>query len=214
MTTPTRNPLTHATRSLTRGIAFMAVLLLTCFQVAADDFSDAGHPAGSCANREGAEEFLSTLPLIPIEGIWEYPADEVALMVVREPMIKGRFGIFLVESVDCRLYPGMRLGWIEESPKSGKFRISLSSRLRNGIPAGHIEGVATLADGNESLLIEMPQVKLSLSPSLLLPTLWNRLRLAVRLKVKDPLEQLPQGWIRTFPSYDLNGSRRNHPRYL
>lgn len=180
----------------------------------ASDFSEAGHPAGACANRGCAEEYLGNMPLLPVEGIWEYPADEVALMVVRDPHAKGRYGIYLLESVDCRLTPGMRLGWIEESAQSNKFRIGLSSRLHKGLPAAPNEGLATLTEDGESLLIEMPKLKVSLAPAAVLPVLWNKLRLFARVSSRNPLDRLPEGWVRKFPSYDSNGSQRKNPRYL
>lgn len=176
--------------------------------------ADTRYPEKICADRGVAEEFLSPLPLRPLEGLWEYPADEVTVMVIRDADAKGRYNILLVEAVDCRLTPGMCLGWIEESADKSRFRISLSSKIHKGVPAGHMQGLATLNADADALIIEMPKVKLSLSPSLVLPSLWNYLRLSVRMSTKNPLDRLPQGWIKVFPSYDGNGSSGRYIRYL
>ncbi|MDE7080251.1 MAG: hypothetical protein K2O78_01155 [Muribaculaceae bacterium] len=176
--------------------------------------ADTRSPQKICADREVAEEFLRPLPLRPLEGLWEYPADEVTVMVIRDADAKGRYNILLVEAVDCRLVPGMCLGWIEESADKSRFRISLSSKIHKGVPAGHMQGLATLNADADALIIEMPKVKVSLSPSLVLPSLWNYLRLSVRMSTKNPLDRLPQGWIKVFPSYDGNGSSSRYIRYL
>lgn len=167
-----------------------------------------------CRNRGVAEERLASLPLRALEGIWEFPADEVALVVLRIPEQKGRYGVYLLESVDCRLWPGMQLGWLEESADPKKFRISLSSRINKGLPVGNMQGMATLGKDADILTIEMPKVKLSFTPSVLLPSLWNMLKLSTRLSTRNPLERLPEGWVKTFPSYDGSGSSRRYIRYL
>lgn len=170
--------------------------LLSCFPASSD--------VPVIADRGEAERLLSELPLNEIEGIWEYPADEVAVMVVRDESAKGRYAICLVESVDCRLYPGQRLGWIEESPDVRKFRISLCSVLNpGGIPGQFKEGMAILSDRGDVLQIEMPKLKLTFNPSIVFPAFWNKLRLNLRVKSTDPLERLPEGWVKTFPTETL-----------
>ncbi|MDE6010312.1 MAG: hypothetical protein K2F87_02540 [Muribaculaceae bacterium] len=194
----------------------LAMPLFTALTASAapTDFETAGHPTGACADRGRAEEYLTGLPLGRVEGIWEYPADETAVMVIADPMRKGAYGIFLVETTDCRLTPGMLLGRLEESPNSEKFKISLCSRLAGGLPTGWQEGLASLSQTGDALLIEMPKLKLSLNPSMVLPVLWNRLRLNLRVKHTDPLDRLPEGWIRVFPTADGNSADLSHPRYL
>ncbi len=195
-------------------IFFTLISVLVPATISAQGFADTRYPEKICADRGMAEDFLRTLPLRPLEGLWEYPADEVAVMVIRDADAKGRYNIFLVEAVDCRLSPGMCLGWIEESADKSRFRISLSSKIHKGLPAGHMQGLATLNADADALVIEMPKVKLTLSPSLVLPSLWNYLRLSVRLSSKNPLDRLPRGWIKVFPSYDGNGSSSRYVRYL
>lgn len=169
---------------------------------------------GSFHDRGEAEALISTLPLKPIEGIWEYPADEIALMVIRDNTHKGRYRILHVESIDCRLFPGMELGWIEESPDKSKFKIYLCSHLCDGLPGDRRQGLATLSANGESLIIEMPEVKFKISPSIIFPTLWNKLRLSLRVNSTNPLDKLPEGWIKTFPGYELEGTTPDSPRYL
>ncbi len=154
------------------------------------------------ADRGQAEEMIVDLPLHPVEGIWEYPADEVALMVLRDTDRKGLFKIYYVEGTDCRLYPGQSVGEIEETAERSKFKISLCSRISDGLPGHSQTGVATLSEQDDRLIIEMPRLKLKFSPSVIFPTLWNKLRLNMRIHTSDPLDKLPEGWIKTFPSAD------------
>lgn len=195
---------------------FNIILLLAAASTASLHAEDASlwSAAGICTDRGVAEQHLASLPLRPVEGIWEYPADEVALLVIRIPGEKGRYGVYLLESVDCRLWPGMQLGWLEESADRMKFRISLSSKLHKGIPVGHMQGVATLGKNADMLTIDMPKVKFTITPSVLLPSLWNMLRLSVRLTTRNPLDRLPEGWVKTFPSFDGDGSSSRYTRYL
>lgn len=195
-------------------ILTMAVSMATAPEASAGDFASSGYPPASCRDRGEAELFLSRMPLAPVEGIWEYPADEVALMVVRNRSLKGIYDVYLVESVDCRLHPGMHLGRLEESPDERKFKISLSSKISKGTPVIDNTGLALLSESGEALTIDMPELKFSFSPALILPALWNRLRLSVRTRLRNPLDRLPDGWIKTYPSTDGNGSDTRRPRYL
>lgn len=177
-----------------------------------------GNPASpasilsSFRDRDEAQRMLGGLPLHDIEGIWEYPADEAAVAILRDERAKGRYLILWVEGVDCRLYPGRELGWIESSPDTGKFRISLSSALSpGGVPGQFKEGLASLTDDGGTLLIEMPRLKLSFNPSIVFPTFWNKLRLNLRVKYSDPLDRLPEGWIKTFPA---DSALPRNPVYL
>lgn len=166
------------------------------------------------SDRSTAETYLSTLPLSPVEGIWEYPAEETAVMILADDEQKGRYNIYYLEGIDCRLYPGLKIGSLESSPSAQKFKISLCSNLSGGLPGVFQTGLATLSDQQDALYLEMPKIKISVNPSLVLPVLWNKLRLNLRIRTTDPLDKLPVGWIKTYPTYDLNGSTRPHIRYL
>lgn len=178
------------------------------------DFDDSGYPKGGCANIIAAQNLCSNIPLSPLEGIWEYPADEVTLMILRNMWEKGRYDVYVVEAVDCRLDAGMRIGYAVDSADPNQFKLALCSKMKSGIPGGFINCLAKLDRNGESLRIQAPKVKLTLNPSVVLPVLWNKLRIGVRLKTSDPMENFPEGWIRVYPSYDGNGSSLSHPRYL
>ena len=51
----------------------------------------------SFRDRDEAERTLGGLPLQDIEGIWEYPADEAAVAILRDERAKGRYLILWVD---------------------------------------------------------------------------------------------------------------------
>lgn len=211
---PATHKCTGELSSFSLCIIMLYIFILHAYPANAENITDLDFSQGYFANRGVVEEYLNVQPLSPVEGIWEYPADEVALLVIANPDKKGNYGIFYVEGIDCRLMPGMKLGWLEETPSSSKFKITLCSHLNKGLPGTYQEGLATLSDREDALLIEMPKIKISFNPSIVLPVLWNKLRLNLRIKSSNPLDKLPEGWIKTYPSYDSNGSYRNRLRYL
>lgn len=178
------------------------------------DFDDSGYPKGGCSNILAAQNLCSNIPLSPLEGIWEYPADEVTLMILRNKWEKGHYDVYVVEAVDCRLDAGMRIGYAVDSADPNQFKLALCSKIKGGLPGGFINCLAKLDKNGESLRIQAPKMKLTLNPSLVLPVLWNKLRIGVRMKTNDPMENFPEGWIRVYPSYDGNGSSLSQPRYL
>lgn len=190
------------------------ILITTGYVLLSPDIVYGDNKTIKIIDRKGAEQILTGIPLSPIEGIWEYPADEVSLMVLKDNSAKGKYNIFFVEGIDCRLWPGQELGSIEETANSTKFKISLCSAISDGLPGQVLTGLATLSDNSDVLTIEMPKMKLRLTPSIIIPTLWNRLRLNLRIKSTDPLEKLPEGWIKTFPSDDVNKTVHSGLRYL
>ncbi len=193
----------------------LAVIAMLPAAGAESDFADAGFPAEACTDMGALREWLAERPLDPVEGVWEYPADEVALLVIADPLRKGHKLVFVAEATDCRLWPGMKIGELEESADSRRFKITLCSHIADGLPAMPRTGLATLADSGNALYIEMPKLKLNFSPGLILPVLWNKLRINVRMRNSDPLDKLPEGWIRKYPEYDGNlDSSPRRPRYL
>lgn len=168
------------------------------------DNSTVGFPSPAILDRESAEEYLSQLPLRGPEGLWEFAPDEVTVMILSDRHMRGRYRIYIVDSVDCRLTPGMELGYLEESVDSSKFRLRLMSHWKKSLLDIPVKGTATLDSKGETLIIEGKSVRLSLTPSVILPNLMSLLRMRVGLRIKDPEDRLPRGFHRIFPArFDL-----------
>lgn len=189
------------------------------FQAVASNFtpgnlSDSGYELSTPLDVCSAAELCANLPISSIEGIWEYPADEITLLILQDLWKKGIYNVYIIDAVDCRLEPGIKIGEATESPDPTQFRLSLCSSIKRGLPGMPKDCLAKLNKNGESLLISAPKIKVVLSPSIMLPRLWNAIRLSLRMKVENPIERLPEGWRKIYPSYDGNGSSSSKPRYL
>lgn len=197
------------------SLLLLAVLMIVAPEMAgAQDFDESGYRKGGCANICAAMDLCAELPLAPLEGIWEYPADEVKVLILRDKLKKGHYNVYIVEAVDCRFFPGMRVGYAVDSSDPKKFKLALCSKIKKGVPGSYINCLAQLNESAETLNIEAPKVNVKLAPSISFPALWNKLRLGLRFSTSNPLEKLPEGWVRVYPSYDGNGTSSSRPRYL
>lgn len=178
------------------------------------DFARSMRPAEAVMSRENAKKYLRSLPLSPLEGIWEYPADDVTLLILRSRHDKGKYEIYLLESVDCRLSPGMLVGEAVATADKSQFSMTLRTRLKRGMLCSPAPCAGKLSSDAEVLYIKAPKVKISLTPSIFLPTLWHTLRLGVRIRTENPSDKLPDGWRKTFPTFDGNEPSASTPRYL
>lgn len=148
--------------------------------------------------------------LRPVEGLWTYPDDDVTVLIYRSEDSKGVYDIFVVESADCSLRPGMRLGELRTSADPDKFTIKLFTAVRNGVLTMPHEASATFSEAKESLTVKRnSSLKLSLNPTRLLPSFWRIASISINSR-----ESAPEGMIKIYPSYDGNGSTRRAPRYL
>ncbi len=161
-----------------------------------------------------AREYADRIGTGGVEGIWEYTGDGITVLIIRDKRENYRYTISVVESADVRLKPGDIMGYLMESAKPGKFRMSLCTTVEHGLPGRLCDCVATLSSDKESLVVEGLKVKVKISGSTILPVFWNKLRSTLRISVDNPLEKLPEGMRRVYPSYDGNGSSRFRVRYL
>lgn len=158
---------------------------------------------------EEARALCEEMPVSGIEGIWEYPEDRVKVLVLREGN-GGKYSISVVESDDCSLRPGEKIGYMEGGTDPDKYKMTLYTTRKSGRLADPRECLATYNENNEAIRVEKASVRISLNPSWMLPKFWRM----VKVRVKDPLAGYPEGMIRIYPSYDGNGSSRRQPRYL
>lgn len=156
-----------------------------------------------------AMDLCDNADLRPVEGLWQYPEDQVTVLIFRESGIEGKYGMWVVESADCSLEAGKKIGGLTESPDPRKFDFSIFTAVRKGVLQLPCQATATLSTDNESIIVTKPSIKISFRPNRLLPGFWK----TVSVGIKDP-SKAPRGMIRVYPSYDGNNSRRRDPRYL
>lgn len=156
-----------------------------------------------------AREFCDRADLRPIEGLWTYPEDDVTVLIFRNEEKKGNYDITVVESADCSLSPGMKIGRLTDSADPDKFTLRLYTTVKNGVLSSPEEATAYFSDSKESLTIKKSSLKFRFNPGRLLPYFWRMISVSVKSR-----EPAPEGMIKIYPSYDGNGSSRRYPRYL
>lgn len=155
-----------------------------------------------------ARELCDNADLRPIEGLWTFPQDDVTVLIYRSAS-KGGYNIYVVEAADCLLKPGMKIGEALSTADPNKFTLRMFTRMKKGIPEFPQDVTATLSETKESLTFKKPSFKIRINPTRLLPYFWRFI--SVSVKTGEPA---PEGMIKTYPSYDGNGSSRREPRYL
>lgn len=159
---------------------------------------------------EEARSLCDELPLADVEGIWRYPDDDAFVIVLADREDEGKFGMWIVQTTDCRLEPGKRIGTVTASPDPMKFRLSLFTSKKRGKYTDPLECMLTLNTQKEALLIERTGLSLTFNPMAFFSGFWR----TVRIKVNDASKKVPEGMVKVYPSYDADGSRRRNPRYL
>lgn len=181
------------------------------FSVRATDLEESGYSFPKDINADSAMEILEGMPLTGPEGLWEFQPDEVSMLILRDEHIPGRFNIYVVDAVDCRLSPGMKIGHLGSSIDPETFSISLMSRWKKNLLSMPVDGIAKFQSKKDLLLIEGKSAKLSITPSIILPNLLGLLRFRVNLKYNDPTSKLPTGLRRVYP---CQSGLPHSPRYL
>lgn len=157
-----------------------------------------------------AQELCDKTDLLPIEGLWTYPHDDVTVLVMRSAEKKGVFDIYVVEAADCSLSPGMKLGELTSTAEPDKFTLSQFTGIKRGLLSAPRTATATFSENKESLTVKGGNsLRIRFNPTKLLPTFWRLASFSVKAG-----EQVPEGMIKVYPSYDGNGSSKRAPRYL
>lgn len=163
-----------------------------------------------------ARTIADTSPLLPVEGIWTYPDDNVTVWIHRSRTMHATppiFDITVLQSDDARLLPGTKIGTLAGSTDPSKFKLTLFSAWNMGILSAPKSFLATYRPDHEALYMEGRRLSLSFNPMRILPSFLGALR-GFRIGYDDPLDDLPKGMIKIYPSYDGNGSSRRSLRYL
>lgn len=164
--------------------------------------------AETIADEGMAREYCDSVTLDRIEGIWEFPDDDTRVLIRTADDSVNDYEIIILSSADCRLTPGKRIGTVNETAQSGTYDLSLCRQLVKGILTDPDKCVATLRDGEGSLLFKPRKFRISLRAMSLLPNFWRRLR----FNITDPGAEIPQGMIRIYPR--PYGSRTQQKIYL
>lgn len=152
-------------------------------------------PAGIICDMGMARDWCDNAMLDRVEGIWEFPEDQTRVLIRKSRASSGSYDIIVVESPDTRLVPGETIGSLRESVASTKFEMLLCRNRVDGLLADPGKCLAELAESDNSLLVRTRKLKFSLASRWFLPSFWR----ALRVSVKNPLDQLPRGLIRVYP---------------
>lgn len=200
-----------------RQVGRVATILWMLFAVPvsallAVERDNAGNPASVSEYIDllSSRRYCDTAPLYPAEGIWEYPEDGLTVLIRHRSASAGIYDVVAIDSEDTRISPGNVIGRLESTPDPRQFRMILHTKARKGVLGSPVQCLATLSAEGDALFVKSKKTKVIFNPALLLPRFWR----VARIRTSDPLEKLPAGMIKVYPSYDGNGSSRHHPRYL
>lgn len=174
---------------------FLGVLLFAVFPALAEKsvISDMG----------AAMEYCSQAPLTGAEGIWEFPDDMTKVLICKLPESNYKYEIILISSPDCRLFPGEKIGEMEESADRKKLKLALYAGRNKNVLTDMRHCAAEFSDKNDRILIHPRKLKFSVRNSMrrsfdlidILPKFW----LTLSAKIEDPAAGLPIGLVRIFP---------------
>lgn len=160
---------------------------------------------------ETATNYCDTAPLNHIEGIWEFTEDEITVCIKQNDFDNiSDYIMIIVETNNATTEPGQILGYIDSTSDFRKYKMFIYSDIANGIICRPIECAATISDDKHSISFQSESIKLKFNVFGLLPYFWR----TIRFSKSSPAESLPKGFIKTYPSYDGNGSSLYNPRYL
>lgn len=154
---------------------------------------------------------LDTLLLRGPEGIWEYPGEDVKVVIQADPAEgPGKYTLRVVEAFDTRLHNGDLMGILLETARQGEYELFQYTRRKRGLFDLPGKCLVKLTPDSRSLLID-PASKLSIkfNPNSILPKFWK----IVRVTVKES-RQPTEGLVRIYPSGDGKGILYERKRYL
>lgn len=147
-----------------------------------------------------------------MEGIWEYPNEEMKLAIERYKGEKNiAYRIVLLASADLELIPGTVVGYIARSAVANKFQLWIyTERSKVGLKSP-LECVATLSTDGTSLTFDPPHYKVKVR--LNLARFFSKIFRGVSVTPEKVEEKLPVGFRKVFPA-NGNGEKFNEIRYL
>ena len=128
-----------------------------------------------------------------MEGIWEYPNEEMKLAIERYKGEKNiAYRIVLLASADLELIPGTVVGYIARSAVANKFQLWIyTERSKVGLKSP-LECVATLSADGTSLTFDPPHYKVKVR--LNLARFFSKIFRGVSVTPEKVEEKLPVGF--------------------
>lgn len=150
--------------------------------------------------------------LQPIEGIWQYKAEQMTLGIERCTGVdEAEYRIILLHSADMELMPGMVIGYLASSVDETKYRLWLYSERNRLTLHGPMEAVATFDREKGTIIFDPPhwRAKVRLNFTRFLPSIFRVM--SVTPEIVD--QKLPVGFNKIYP---IEGDTRrfNKIRYL
>lgn len=142
-----------------------------------------------------ARAWVDDAMLRRVEGIWEFCGDDTRVLIRRAGYDDNLYDIIAIETPDTRVQPGDVIGYLKASPVGTKFEMSVCRGGERGVLAEPGKCLAELNEREDAILVKGRKMKFSLASRWFLPSFWR----AVRLSVKNPLDNLPEGLVRVYP---------------
>lgn len=180
---------------------FLPLFLLLAGTIRSEKISDMGRAIDYCLQN----------PLDRIEGIYEFPEDNMEVLVRLADQKRRRYEIIVITTPDCRLAPGEKIGEMTGSIDPDKFHLSLYTSRKAGLLSDPGNCLAEFDENDGAIRIEKRKLKISTRVSRFLPKFWRILSL---FSIDDPTGKLPKGLIRIFPNPYNDNIERAVPRYL
>lgn len=162
-----------------------------------------------------AKAYCDSTPIRNPEGIYLWPEHDasVLLRAIKSAPHSPATGyeIINIESSDLRLEPGQVVGYMYSTPSAAEYHIYIYTDISlNGLskPAHR---AAKYDPTQGSIQIKGKKLKLNFNPLALIP----RMRSLLRYQTTDPASDLPDGFIRLYPSTlpSPGTSASPYPRY-
>ena len=168
-----------------------------------------------------AKDLCDTLPLETIEGIWQYPDDQVTVFIVADEAKPDyslpEYSIIVVETADARLHPGEVLGKLTATPQENAYKIELATERKNDLLLKPKTCMATLSKDGDAFIFKKQKTpfkaRLNFNFNRLLPGFWKIVSTGISQNNTTSVS-LPVGMVKIYPSYDGNGSSKRKVRYL
>ncbi|MCQ2289789.1 MAG: hypothetical protein MJZ63_00745 [Muribaculaceae bacterium] len=155
---------------------------------------------------------FAEMDLQHMEGIWEYPNEQMKLAIERYQGEKNiAYRIILLASTDLELLPGTVVGYIAPSADPKKCQLWMyTERSKVGLQSP-MECVATLSADGTSLTFDPPHYKVKVRLNLV--RFFTKIFRGVSVIPEKVEEKLPVGFRKVYPA-NGNGEKFNEIRYL
>lgn len=131
-----------------------------------------------------------SLPLDPIEGVWEMPADRVKLVIERCTDEPWDYRAVLLDSDNRQLLPGTIMGYLQATARTDKFTLWLYSEWADGLLAAPVSCTATLSDDFCSITYIKPSIKWRVRVNFArwLPNFFRGISISAEPRTEAPIE--------------------------